>query len=93
MPITSTDDPTTPELIPAAFRSTTPDSVRRHVQDAGDCLPAEQRQLLLGAAAEAELEGSESAFVGLVDQKEALRRALAHGQSNIRAALASRARS
>ncbi|WP_071335625.1 hypothetical protein [Burkholderia contaminans] len=91
MPITSTDDPTTPELIPAAFRSTTPDRVRRHVQDAGDCLPAEQRQLLLGAAAE--LEGSESAFVGLVDQKEALRRALAHGQSNIRAALASRARS
>ncbi|MDR0242897.1 MAG: hypothetical protein LBJ65_14955 [Burkholderia sp.] len=89
MPLTTTDERATPARIPAAFRSTTPEQLRRHVQDTGDCLPTEQRQLLLDAAAE--LEGSEHAYAELVDQKQALQRALAQSQSNLRAALAIRA--
>ncbi len=54
------------------------------MQDGGDRLSAELRQLLLDAAAE--LEGSEHAFAELVDQKQALQRALAQCQSNLRAA-------
>ncbi|WP_410199283.1 hypothetical protein [Burkholderia cenocepacia] len=54
----------------------------------GDCLPAELRQLLLDATAE--LEGSEQAYAELVDQNQALQRALAQRRSNLRAALAIR---
>ncbi|WP_217471849.1 hypothetical protein [Burkholderia contaminans] len=38
-----------PELIEAAFRSTMFEHLRHHVQAAGDCLPADLRQLLLDA--------------------------------------------
>lgn len=76
--------------IPSAFRSATPARLRHCVQQAGDGLPAELRQLLLEAAAE--LEGSEQAFAELIDQKQALQRALTATQSNLRAALARRAR-
>ncbi|RQT37519.1 hypothetical protein [Burkholderia contaminans] len=75
---------------PAAFRSTTPEQLRRHVRAAGDRLPAMLRQLLLDAAAE--LEGSEQAFAELVDQKQALQRALAQCHANLRATPAMQAR-
>ncbi|MBN3829807.1 hypothetical protein G3O00_40485 [Burkholderia sp. Ac-20384] len=75
--------------IPTEYRSTTPERLRRHAQDAGDRLPVEMRQLLFDASAE--LEGSEQAYAALVDQKQALQRALAQCQSNLRAALAIRA--
>ncbi|WP_396334110.1 hypothetical protein [Burkholderia anthina] len=89
MPLTTTDARAMPARIPVALRSITPDQLRRHVQAAGDRLPAELRQLLLDAAAE--LEGSEQAYAALVDQKQALQRALTQCQSNLRAALANRA--
>ncbi|AOI68734.1 hypothetical protein [Burkholderia ubonensis] len=74
---------------PAEFRSTTPERLRRHVQEEGNRLPAALRQRLQEAAAE--IEGSEHAFADLVDQKQALQRALARTQTNLRAALANRA--
>ncbi|MBN3506413.1 hypothetical protein [Burkholderia cenocepacia] len=89
MPLTIADEHATPARVPAAYRSTTPDQLRRHAQEMGDRLPAELRQLLLDAAAE--LEGSEQAYAELVDQKQALQRTLAATQSNLRAALAIRA--
>ncbi|MBY8608154.1 hypothetical protein K7N18_25340 [Burkholderia arboris] len=89
MPVTHIEEHPAPARIAAVFRSTTPAQLRRHVQEAGDALPAELRQLLLDAAAE--LEGSEHAHTELVDQKQVLQRALAQCQSNLRAALANRA--
>ncbi|WP_157650146.1 hypothetical protein [Burkholderia ubonensis] len=72
-PLTTTDERATPARIPAASRSTMPARLRCHVQNVGDRLPAELRQLLLDAAAE--IEGSEHAFAKLVDQKQVLQRA------------------
>lgn len=89
MPVNGADACATPASVPAAFRSTTPERLRCHAQEEGDGLPAALRQLLLEAAAE--LEGSEQAYAELVDQKQALQRALAQCQSNLRAALAIRA--
>ncbi|WP_322080115.1 hypothetical protein [Burkholderia cenocepacia] len=90
MPVSPPAERATRARVPAAIRSTTAARLRCPVQDAGDCLPANLRQLLLDAAAE--LEGSEQAYTELVDQKQALQRALAQSQSNLRAALAIRAR-
>lgn len=88
-PITTTDACATRARIPAAFRSTTPGRLRNHAQRVSESLPADLRQLLLDAAAE--IEGSEHAFADVVDQKQALQRALALSESNLRATLAIRA--
>ncbi|NTY41144.1 hypothetical protein FCJ57_33505 [Burkholderia diffusa] len=53
-------------------------------------LPADVAQALLDAAHE--LEASGHAFAVVVDQKHALQRQLAQTESNLRAALAMRAR-
>ncbi|KVU14163.1 hypothetical protein WK62_31080 [Burkholderia ubonensis] len=84
MPITTTAPRGKRARIPVAVRSSTPERLRHRVRDAGDSLPAELRQLLLDAAAE--IEGSAHAFAELVDQKQALQRALALTESNLRAA-------
>lgn len=84
LPPTRNDRGTRPP-IPPAYRSPTPAHLRDCVRRHGGTLPADVAQALLDAAAE--LEGSEEAFAELVDQKQALQRALAQPQSNLRAAL------
>ena len=84
------DDVGTHAPVAPEFRSPDPAQLRDCLRRHRGTLPADVVQALLDAAYA--LEASEHAFAVVVNQKHALQRRLAQTESNLRAALALRAR-